>query len=249
NQDSTLTEQDLAQLAHIASQKDATRKRHALLKDRTKFIGLAKQAATRRAEEEGVKQRDFCGFDERISLSEEGFERWRSSRSGRTALKLGTLEPPSGGGADETDAQDDGVGEDGDGDVDEEMDETEVCRRKKCARHLEWAKLALDEARFETGENSERMRALEREDKELRERARLRKRQSAGREREGVVEVHGDLGGDGDDGDVKTEDAQDGERESGKGEVPAQSSNDAELTAQTQTLGVVAEVEPEATAV
>ncbi|KAK4988409.1 COMPASS (complex proteins associated with Set1p) component [Elasticomyces elasticus] len=249
NQDSGLTEQDLAQLAHIDSQKDATRRRHALLKDRIKFIGLAKQAATRRAEEEGVKLRDFCGFDAKISLSEEGFERWRSSKSGRTALKLGTLEPPSGGGADETDTQDDGAGEDADADVDEEMDEAEVCQRKKCARHLEWAKLALDETRFEIGENSERMRALEREDKEIRERARLRKRQSAGREREGVVEVHGDVGGDGGDGDGKMEDAQDGELGSGKGEVPAQSSNDVELAAQTQMLGVVAEAGPEATAV
>ncbi|KAK4989587.1 hypothetical protein LTR28_001579, partial [Elasticomyces elasticus] len=184
-----------------------------------------------------------------ISLSEEGFERWRSSKSGRTALKLGTLEPPSGGGADETDTQDDGAGEDVDADVDEEMDEAEVCQRKKCARHLEWAKLALDETRFEIGENSERMRALEREDKEIRERARLRKRQSAGREREGVVEVHGDVGGDGGDGDGKMEDAQDGELGSGKGEVPAQSSNDVELAAQTQMLGVVAEAGPEATAV
>jgi COMPASS component SPP1 len=66
----------------------------------------------------------------------------------------------------------------------------EVCDRKKCARHLEWAKLAVDDLRFEMSDNSDRMRALDREERALRERVALRSK-AARFEGEGRVEVHG----------------------------------------------------------
>ena len=66
----------------------------------------------------------------------------------------------------------------------------EICDRKKCARHLEWSKLAMDDVRFEISDNSDHMRALDKEEKEIKERAALRAKAGA-LNGEGSVEVHG----------------------------------------------------------
>jgi COMPASS component SPP1 len=65
-----------------------------------------------------------------------------------------------------------------------------ICDKKKCARHLEWVKLATDDVRFEMSDNSDRMRGLDREEREIRERATLRMRSGGELQGEGSVEVH-----------------------------------------------------------
>ena len=70
------------------------------------------------------------------------------------------------------------------------QEEPEICDRKKCARHLEWSKLAVDDVRHEMGDNSDRMRALDKEEKEIRERAALRAKAGKSND-EGSVELHG----------------------------------------------------------
>ncbi|TKA75636.1 hypothetical protein B0A49_02325 [Cryomyces minteri] len=87
-----LTDTDEAALAAITARKHALRTRHALLKDRQRFLALAKDQAARVAEREGVKPKDLCGFDPRLSWSEAEFARWRDGRAGKAAFGLGTLD-------------------------------------------------------------------------------------------------------------------------------------------------------------
>lgn len=165
-------------LQEIRGKKEDARCKHQLLKDRIKFVTLAKQAASRIATEKELKPKEMCGYDERLAWSEEQFANWRDSTTGRQAFELETLQTekssPSQEDEDDLDA----------------ATHSFVCMRKKCARHHDWAKLAVDDIRFEMSENSESMRALDKEEKELRERVAMRGRHGNG-DAEGKVEVHG----------------------------------------------------------
>ncbi|EME87390.1 uncharacterized protein MYCFIDRAFT_29145 [Pseudocercospora fijiensis CIRAD86] len=170
------TEAEAESLHRISARKDVARSRHALLKDRLTFVTMVKQAATRIAAEKELKPKDYCGYDPRLEWTEERFEQFRNSKIGQQAFELQTLATEKNG------VKDDGI------DEDEEM--PTICDKKKCARHLDWAKLAVDDLRFEMADNGDKMRGLDKEEKELRERAALRAKAGTFNG-EGTVEVHG----------------------------------------------------------
>ncbi|KAK5718174.1 COMPASS (complex proteins associated with Set1p) component [Elasticomyces elasticus] len=183
------SEQDSAALAEVSKQKDAARKRHLVLKDRMKFVTMVKQAVGRMASERELKPKEFCGYDPRLEWTEEQFGVWRESGVGRQAFELETLAVENSGRKDVE--MTNGEGHGGDEDVGGVYAMLDVCGRKKCARHLEWAKLAVDDLRFEMGDNGDRMRGLDKEESEIREGAVLRGKGGMGGAGEGSVEVHG----------------------------------------------------------
>ncbi|KAK4508269.1 hypothetical protein PRZ48_002007 [Zasmidium cellare] len=165
---SEYTESEQEALKRIAGEKEEARHRHATLKDRLKFVTMVKQAASRVVAEKELKSKDYCGYDPRLEWTEDRFLEWRKSEAGQQAFQQDTLPPPSSDDA-ETPA---------------------ICDRKKCARHHDWNKLAVDDLRFEMQDNGDRMRGLDREEREIKERAAMRAK--AGKiEGEGTVEVHG----------------------------------------------------------
>lgn len=191
--DSTTTPFTPAETQHlesVASQKDAARRRHQVLKDRMKFVTLVKQAAARAAAEREVKGKEYCGYDPRLEWTEEQFVAWRESAIGKQAFGSDTLAVEDAGTANKS--TDEGA-MDVDVDPADVMEaQLEVCARKKCPRHLEWGKLVVDDLRFEMGDNSDRMRGLDREEREVRERAKLRGLMGDGEGKVGgSVEVHG----------------------------------------------------------
>lgn len=175
------TEIETQTLADITAKKNESRTRHQLLKDRQLFINMTKQAASRACAENELKPKDYCGFDPRLEWSEEQFAIWRASPVGKQAFELETLAVEHSGDDHMVDADDDEEGVFG---------PVKVCDRKKCARHLEWVKLATDDVRFEMSDNGDRMRGLDREEREIRERAALRMRAGGELQGEGSVEVH-----------------------------------------------------------
>lgn len=175
------TEIETQSLADIATKKDASRVRHQLLKDRQLFINMTKQAASRACAENELKPKDYCGFDSRLEWSEDQFAIWRASPVGKQAFTRGTL----------------AIEQSEDDEMADEEDDSEaisakvtICDKKKCARHLDWVKLASDDVRFEMSDNSDRMRGLDREEREIKERAALRTRSGGELQGEGSVEVH-----------------------------------------------------------
>ena len=182
---SLLTSTEQERLEDITAKKDATRARHALLKDRIKFITMIKQTATNLAESRKLKPKEFCGFDPRMTWTEEELQVWRSSPEGTEALKSGEMPLPA-----TADAEGDTEmvnGADGEGHASNPAD---ICDKKKCARHHDWAKLALDDTRFEMSENSEVMRGLDKEEKDMLQRAGLRARMLQAGGTGGVVILH-----------------------------------------------------------
>ncbi|TKA24379.1 hypothetical protein B0A50_06699 [Salinomyces thailandicus] len=191
------TESESAALENIHRQKENARRRHGSLKNRMKFATLVKQAASRTTKEREVKPKDYCGYDPRLEWTEEQLAAWLDSAAGQQAFELETLQTENSGPvkapngdtemADGDDTLEDGV-----------LSGLAVCERKKCARHLEWGKLVVDDVRFEMGDNSDKMRALDREEREIRERVALRMKSGGNVNGEGFAEVHAVLvGGDG----------------------------------------------------
>ncbi|KAI6897619.1 hypothetical protein D0867_14845 [Hortaea werneckii] len=246
------TETEATALETIHRQKDEARRRHGLLKDRMKFVTLVKQAAARTASERELKPKEYCGYDPRLEWTEAQFAQWRASGTGKQALELETLDVadsttsksddptnPAVENGDVTMSNTDQPSstENPDSTADQYTDTsllpasatTTICDRKKCARHLEWGKLAVDDLRFEMGDNSDRMRGLAKAEREVRERAALRAK-GAGGIGEGVVEVHevpeegvSDVVGAGEEGEGEgMEGVESGGRREGEG-IPAPS--------------------------
>lgn len=193
--ESEYTESEGHALEQIHQQKNDARRRHQLLKDRMKFVTMVKQAASRTATEKELKPKEYCGYDPRLEWTEEIFAAWRDSAAGRQAFELETLATEKSGGGEltaESNGGDDNAMVTGDDNDDAGVyAQVEICDRKKCARHLEWGKLAVDDVRFEMGDNSDKMRALDKEEREIKERAVLRAKAAANGFGEGEVEVHG----------------------------------------------------------
>lgn len=173
------TENETQSLERIRVEKEEARRRHVLLKDRMKFVTLAKQAASKTTTEKELKPKDYCGYDPRLEWTEERFQAWRSSKSGQ-AFELDALVIE--------DDEEKSTGKD-----------VEICNRKRCARHLEWAKLAVDDLRFEMSDNGDHMRALDKEETEIKERATLRSKAVGTLAGDGTVEVHAAIPGESDD--------------------------------------------------
>jgi COMPASS component SPP1 len=112
------------------------------------------------------KSKELCGFDPRLSWTEEQFLLWRDSDEGKSALATNRIGPPR---------------EEEDDDVDDSDDSEDVlptkggvCIKSRCQRHRTWQKAQLAEIRFEQDLVRRKMEKLEREETELMERAVLR---------------------------------------------------------------------------
>jgi len=189
----TLQPAETARIAGIAAEKDALRQRRQLLRDKEKFVAMTREQATRHAEREGVKPKDVCGYDRRLGWDEPQFGRWRDSAGGQAAFRRGSLDPAENddGERPEEDTQINGDVEMPDAD-DEKKGDAFFCAKKRCQRHQGWQKLALHDVRNAESELANEMRKLDKEEREIRERAMLRWRKELGAKGVGgTVEVVG----------------------------------------------------------
>ena len=165
------TVEESTQLAEIATKKVDLKRKRSALDDREKFLGLVKARAKSVLEElkkrEGAK--DICGFDSRLSWSDEEFYAWRHSAEGKKALETDLLHLPVSSSLAKGD---DGGDKMVNGDA-EEIGKG-ICQKKRCERHKTWYKLQQQEIAFEKEEGRQAMRKLEEEEKGLNERAILR---------------------------------------------------------------------------
>jgi COMPASS component SPP1 len=169
------TTEESSQLQEIHAKKSALKRKREALDDREKLLSLVKarmKTVLEVLKKDGVK--DICGFDARLSWSDEEFDNWRASVEGQRALgKGGILGAPT--------AAETGKSLDGDGDEkmvngfdhEEEVGKG-VCQKKRCERHKAWMKLQLTEINFEREECRMEMVRLDRGEKGVGERAMLR---------------------------------------------------------------------------
>ena len=160
-----------SQLANIASKRTSLKRKREALDVREKFLGLVRGRAKSTLEElkkkEGVK--DICGFDSRLTWSDEEFDTWRASSEGQTSLESGVLTAPNT----TTDEDGDQKMANGDSSHADEIGKG-VCQKKRCERHKQWFKLQQQEIAFEKDDCRQEMRKLETEEKGVGERAMIR---------------------------------------------------------------------------
>ena len=195
----TLQPAENARITSIAEEKDELRKRRQVLRDKEKFVAMTREQVTRYADREGIKPKDVCGYDRRLGWDELQFERWRHSAAGKAVFRLGTLDTTENEDGD-ADADADGAPqkqvngdvEMPDADDEKSKDSEFFCAKKRCQRHQGWQKLALHDVRNAESELANEMRKLDKEEREIRERAMLRWRKELGAKGvDGSVDVVG----------------------------------------------------------
>ena len=173
----TYTSDEKEQLQVIRGKRGSTDNKLSALNDKETFLTLIKTRAKAALEE--LKKtpdgpRDICGFDARLSWSDEEFDGWRASAEGQEALKSGILPPPSQT-EDQYEAKEGGDTKMTNG-VDSRLEELTrgVCLKKRCERHKTWFKLNVQDIAFERNDCQIQLRKLEKEESELGQRAMLR---------------------------------------------------------------------------
>ncbi|KAL1642705.1 COMPASS (complex proteins associated with Set1p) component [Didymella pomorum] len=175
--DVALTAAETERLNALHNEKSQLNDRLEVLKDREKFVSMAKEQATRVADREKMKLKEFCGYDARLSWSDAEFLLWRNSAHGRAAFKHSTLSPSAEQVA-SIEAESPATGSPKTGSPNGALGAPDVresvCLKKRCAKHPQWQKLNIQDARFEEMEVVEAIKECEKEERSVRERARRR---------------------------------------------------------------------------
>jgi COMPASS component SPP1 len=179
------------QIQMLRNKRTELRNRAEMLRDRDRFLALVRQHAKailerlRQADSKGGASawKDICGFDSRLSWSDEEFNDWRLSDAGKKALSEGVLDavaPVTGEG---------GSGSHGDiempdADADSNIDTIArgICIKKRCERHKQWVRVHQQDILFEQSTVKEQLAKCERDAKDVVERV--------------VLRVYGDENGD-----------------------------------------------------
>ncbi|ODH53582.1 hypothetical protein GX48_00416 [Paracoccidioides brasiliensis] len=129
-----------------------------LLRDRDTFLSLIRQRAKtilellRQADPKSGASawKDICGYDSRLSWSDDEFNEWRFSDVGKKALRSGVLEAAASGvdGSGDVEMQGADAGADG---TDKAVDRIVrgVCIKKRCERHRQWVKVQQQDMHHE----------------------------------------------------------------------------------------------------
>lgn len=149
-----------------------------MLAARSTFVGLLRPRAKGLVEK--LKQsepkggwKDICGFDSRLSWSDEEFDEWRLSEVGKKALAEGTVEAMAAS-LPGTDADGD-TAMDGEGEDDIAFLTRGVCTKKRCERHKQWIKVQQQDISFEETTADEDLARYEQDARYVAESAVLRR--------------------------------------------------------------------------
>jgi COMPASS component SPP1 len=164
-----LDESEKENQAVISKLRNICRERISVLESREQLLEMIKirsAGITDDVRKTDKKNKELCGFDPRLSWTEEEFLLWRNSDEGKAAIaanRIGQPPEPEDGDASDTDDSEDVLPTKGG-----------VCIKGRCQRHRTWQKAQLAEIRFEQDLVRRKMEKLEREEADVMERAVLR---------------------------------------------------------------------------
>ncbi|PGG99461.1 hypothetical protein AJ80_09347 [Polytolypa hystricis UAMH7299] len=173
------TSKESEQLQILRTKRETLQNQLGILRDREKFTTLVKQHMKVILEhlrqtdpKSGWKEKDICGFDSRLSWSDEEFDEWRQSDAGKKALSDGVLFDQGQ------------VDTDGDTEMADENKNTHdtkleklsrsVCIKKRCERHKNWHKIQQQDLHNEESIARQDLVKCERDAKDLMGRVVLR---------------------------------------------------------------------------
>lgn len=154
------------QIDEIAKKRAEIEARRDMLNDRDKLVHMVdrrrKEVLTKLKEKEKTLK-DICGYDARLTWSDEELNEWRHSKEGHDQLQSAVLnaDPRL---VDGEKGEDGGEGEVGPG----------VCKKKRCERHRTWYKVQQQDNAMEREDVKQRLKRLDEEEKGVKERAMIR---------------------------------------------------------------------------
>lgn len=170
---------EAAQIERLRKLRDDLLHRKEMLTARSTFLGLLRPRA--KGVVEKLKQqepkggwKDICGFDSRLSWSDEEFDEWRLSEAGKKALAEGTVEAMAVSLPSDTDADGD-TAMNGEGEDEISFLTRGVCTKKRCERHKQWVKVQQQDILFEENTADEDLAKCEQEARNVAESAVLRR--------------------------------------------------------------------------
>ncbi|GAD94415.1 PHD transcription factor, putative [Paecilomyces variotii No. 5] len=173
--DLTYTPDEETKIQKLRKRRDELLHRKDMLRARNTFLGLVRQRGKHVLER--LKQtdpkggwKDICGFDTRLSWSDEEFDEWRLSEAGQKALKDGNLEAIPAKDADGDTPMEDASNQENDIDTISRG----VCLKKRCERHKQWVKVQQQDIQFEEAMAAQDLAKCEQEAQAVVERAVLR---------------------------------------------------------------------------
>ncbi|KLJ10232.1 hypothetical protein EMPG_14403 [Blastomyces silverae] len=143
-----------------------------MLQERDTFLTLIRQRAKtilehlRQADPKSSASawKDICGYDSRLSWSDDEFNEWRWSEVGKKALRSGVLEAADSG----TDGGGDVEMQDADGDRNTvDRIARGVCLKKRCERHRQWVKVQQQDMQHEERVAREELEKCENDTKDV----------------------------------------------------------------------------------
>ena len=184
----TYTEEETAELEHISRKKEKLLARRAMLNTRDRFVAMVEarhKSVLAQLKESDKSIKDICGYDTRLTWSDDEFSQWLDSAEGKKALESNTLDPPSHitpsaapdtqhpphqpNGTD-TETKDVGGGEH----EDEDEIGKGVCKKKRCERHRAWLKNQMQDNAFEKDLCRLGLKRLESDERAVRDQAKVR---------------------------------------------------------------------------
>ena len=170
----TYTPEETARLESIAERKIRCRAKRKLLDDRDKLLLLITTRAKNvlgEMKEQEKSLNNICGYDSRLTWSEDEFNEWRTSPEGQKALQNdGVLGAPT---RKEKEDGNNELSKDAEKEAEEEIGRG-VCKKKRCERHKAWFKLQQQDNLFEKDQARQEMKKLEVEERGVRDRAMIR---------------------------------------------------------------------------
>ncbi|KAJ5577579.1 uncharacterized protein N7459_006543 [Penicillium hispanicum] len=170
---------EAAKIEKLRKHREELLHRKEMLAARSAFVSLLRQRS--KGVVEKLKQndpkggwKDICGFDSRLSWSDEEFDEWRLSDAGKKALAEGTVEALAASYPSSTDADGD-TAMDGEGEDEMAFLTRGVCTKKRCERHKQWVKVQQQDIVFEENTADQDLSKYEQQAHSVAERAVLRK--------------------------------------------------------------------------
>lgn len=170
--------EEATKLEKLSNIRSALLHRKEMLAARSTFVNLLRPRAKGLVEKLKQKEpkggwKDICGFDSRLSWSDEQFDAWRLSEAGKKGLAEGTLEALAAA-TPVTDADGDTTMN---GEKEDELAALSqgVCTKKRCERHKQWIKVQLQDIVFEQDTADQDLAKNQLEARSVTERAILRK--------------------------------------------------------------------------
>lgn len=168
--------EEAAKIEKLRKMRENLLNRKDMLAARSAFVALLRQRA--KSVVEKLKQsdpkggwKDICGFDSRLSWSDDEFDEWRLSEAGKKALAEGTAEALAASYPAMTDADGDTVMN---GENEIAFLTRGICTKKRCERHKQWVKVQQQDIVFEESSADQDLANCEEEAQSVVEKAALR---------------------------------------------------------------------------